>query len=165
MLEAVAETSATTVEIVTGTMSNGQGHETVYARMVAEQTGIDWTVAASWRGVVAPAGTPDDVAARLAIDPSKLAQTVQRFNNDAAAGVDRQFGKGSNAYNRYMGDPLHTPNPCLRPLNKPPYHAVRLRPVRGPAWARPRSPGGRESRSGCPPRWGAAGSRTTGGSR
>lgn len=32
---------------------------------LAEQTGIDWTVAASWRGVVAPAGTPDDVAARL----------------------------------------------------------------------------------------------------
>lgn len=67
-----------------------------------------------------------ELAARLAIDPSKLAQTVQRFNNDAAAGVDRQFGKGSNAYNRYMGDPLHTPNPCLRPLNKPPYYAIRL---------------------------------------
>lgn len=32
---------------------------------LAGQTGIDWTVASSWRGIVAPAGTPDDVAQRL----------------------------------------------------------------------------------------------------
>jgi tripartite-type tricarboxylate transporter receptor subunit TctC len=30
-----------------------------------EQTGVDWTVASSWRGIVAPAGTPDEVAATL----------------------------------------------------------------------------------------------------
>jgi tripartite-type tricarboxylate transporter receptor subunit TctC len=30
-----------------------------------EQTGIDWTVASSWRGIVAPAETPDDVAQKL----------------------------------------------------------------------------------------------------
>nr|WP_273188955.1 tripartite tricarboxylate transporter substrate binding protein [Halomonas sp.] len=30
-----------------------------------EQVGVDWTVASSWRGIVAPAGTPDDVAATL----------------------------------------------------------------------------------------------------
>jgi hypothetical protein len=41
-------------------------------------------------------------------------------------GVDRQFGKGSNAYNRYMGDPLHQPNPCLKPLHKAPFYAVRV---------------------------------------
>lgn len=32
---------------------------------LADQTGIDWTVASSWRGIVAPADTPDDVAERL----------------------------------------------------------------------------------------------------
>lgn len=32
---------------------------------LADQTGIDWTVASSWRGIVAPAETPDDVAERL----------------------------------------------------------------------------------------------------
>ena len=30
-----------------------------------EQAGVDWTVASSWRGIVAPANTPDDVSATL----------------------------------------------------------------------------------------------------
>jgi hypothetical protein len=52
--------------------------------------------------------------ARIAgIDASALAQTLAQYNADAEHGVDRQFGKGSTAYNRYMGDPLHQPNPCL----------------------------------------------------
>ncbi|WP_130904861.1 MULTISPECIES: FAD-dependent oxidoreductase [unclassified Pseudomonas] len=60
------------------------------------------------------------------IDANALEQTIAQFNADAAQGVDRQFGKGSSAYNRYMGDPLHGPNPCLKPLRKPPFYAVRL---------------------------------------
>jgi len=32
---------------------------------LADQTGIDWTVASSWRGIVAPAEIPDEVAERL----------------------------------------------------------------------------------------------------
>lgn len=65
--------------------------------------------------------------ARLAgIDASALEHTLAQFNADAEHGVDRQFGKGSTAYNRYMGDPLHKPNPCLKPLLKAPFYAVRL---------------------------------------
>lgn len=65
--------------------------------------------------------------ARIAgIDASALAQTLAQYNADAEHGVDRQFGKGSTAYNRYMGDPLHQPNPCLKPLHKAPFYAVRL---------------------------------------
>ena len=65
--------------------------------------------------------------ARLAgIDASALEHTLAQFNADAEHGVDRQFGKGSTAYNRYMGDPLHQPNPCLKTLLKAPFYAVRL---------------------------------------
>ncbi|WP_061931302.1 tripartite tricarboxylate transporter substrate binding protein [Aureimonas sp. AU22] len=32
---------------------------------LAESAGVDWTVASSWRGIVLPAGAPDDVAERL----------------------------------------------------------------------------------------------------
>ena len=60
------------------------------------------------------------------IDAAELAQTVAHYNADAEQGVDRQFGKGSNAYNRYMGDPLHQPNPCLKPLHKAPFYAVQV---------------------------------------
>ena len=60
------------------------------------------------------------------IDAANLQQTLAQYNADAELGVDRQFGKGSTAYNRYMGDPLHRPNPCLKPLRKAPYYAIRL---------------------------------------
>lgn len=55
-----------------------------------------------------------------------LEQTLIRYNADAEQGADHAFGKGSTAYNRYMGDPLHRPNPCLRPLRQAPYYAIRL---------------------------------------
>ena len=65
--------------------------------------------------------------ARIAgIEAATLEQTLAQFNADATQGIDRQFGKGSTAYNRYMGDPLHQPNPCLKPLRKAPFYAVRL---------------------------------------
>jgi predicted oxidoreductase len=45
-----------------------------------------------------------------------------------ARGEDRDFGKGSTAYNRFHGDPEVTPNPCLAPLAVPPFYAVRVVP-------------------------------------
>ena len=77
-------------------------------------------------GYLLCADTPAALARLAGIDADGLEQTLARFNADAEQGHDRQFAKGANAYNRYMGDPLHTPNPCLRPLRKGPYYAVRL---------------------------------------
>ncbi len=47
--------------------------------------------------------------------PSALEATVQEFNKHAKEGKDPAFGKGSKAYNRYQGDALHAPNPCVAP--------------------------------------------------
>jgi len=44
-------------------------------------------------------------------------------------GVDADFGKGSNAYDRAHGDPEHRPNPCLGRLARPPYCAVAVVPT------------------------------------
>ena len=66
------------------------------------------------------------LAAMTGVDAGNLQQTLTQFNADAEQGIDQQFGKGSTAYNRYMGDPLHTPNPCIRPLRKAPYYAIQL---------------------------------------
>ncbi|QHG65687.1 FAD-dependent oxidoreductase [Pseudomonas putida] len=71
----------------------------------------------------------DSVAAlaeAIGVDPQALQQTLEHFNADARNGIDRAFGKGGNSYNRYMGDPQHQPNPCLAPLTKAPFHAIRL---------------------------------------
>nr|WP_267957746.1 FAD-dependent oxidoreductase [Halomonas zhangzhouensis] len=55
-------------------------------------------------------------------------ETVHRFNNDARVGTDQEFGKGSTDYQTYLGDPEHRPNPCLKPLEKPPFYAIRIYP-------------------------------------
>jgi succinate dehydrogenase/fumarate reductase flavoprotein subunit len=69
------------------------------------------------------------LAARLGIDARNLEATVATYNRDAAAGVDTRFGRGSNAYHRYVGDAANLPNPCMHPVDKPPFYAVALYPA------------------------------------
>ncbi len=72
--------------------------------------------------------TIEDLALAIAVDPQVLARTVAAFNQDAARGVDHEFGKGSTVYNRANGDPEYQPNPCLAPLVAAPFYAVRVVP-------------------------------------
>jgi hypothetical protein len=44
----------------------------------------------------------------------------------AREGRDPAFGKGSRAYNRYQGDALHGPNPCIAPVERGPFYAIKL---------------------------------------
>ncbi|VVP38086.1 3-oxosteroid 1-dehydrogenase [Pseudomonas fluorescens] len=67
-----------------------------------------------------------ELAQIAGIDAATLEQTLVQYNTDAEQGVDHPFNKGGTAYNRYMGDPLHQPNPCLKPLRKAPFYAIRL---------------------------------------
>jgi len=56
----------------------------------------------------------------------ELEQTVATYNASAKSGSDPLFRKGENAYNRFYGDPDIKPNPCVAPLDSPPFYAVRL---------------------------------------
>ena len=76
-------------------------------------------------GYLVQAGSVRELATALGIEPAALAATVEEFNRDATAGVDRRFHKGETAYNRAMGD-ASAPHPCLRPLDTPPFSAVRV---------------------------------------
>ena len=60
------------------------------------------------------------------ISPDALEATIAEFNSTAKDGEDPAFGKGSKAYNRYQGDALVTPNPCVAPLHVAPYYAIKL---------------------------------------
>ncbi|MFM0174056.1 FAD-binding protein [Paraburkholderia sediminicola] len=53
---------------------------------------------------------------------------LKRNNRFAKTGIDEDFGKGSSAYNIYKGDPTHSPSPCLGPIEKGPFYAVKLMP-------------------------------------
>jgi hypothetical protein len=57
-----------------------------------------------------------ELAAETGVDAKGLEATVADFNIAAAEGRDPAFGKGSRAYNRYQGDALHGPNPCIAPI-------------------------------------------------
>ncbi|MCT9871907.1 FAD-dependent oxidoreductase [Paenarthrobacter aurescens] len=72
--------------------------------------------------------TLEELAAKCGIDPTELCRTVARFNANARAGVDPDFGRGETAFNRYGGDAAHQPNPALGPIEKGPFYAVRVVP-------------------------------------
>lgn len=79
-------------------------------------------------GYVTRADSLAALAAALGVPADTLAATVSRANEFAARGVDGDFGKGSDAYQRNLGDPAHRPNPCLGPVSTPPFYALRIHP-------------------------------------
>jgi succinate dehydrogenase/fumarate reductase flavoprotein subunit len=77
-------------------------------------------------GYLKRGATPAELARHSGIDPKALEATVAEFNKNAREGRDPAFGKGSRAYNRYQGDALHGPNPCIAPLEHGPFYAIKL---------------------------------------
>jgi FAD binding domain len=67
------------------------------------------------------------LAQRLSIDPASLEHTIREFNRHAQQGNDPLFDRGGNVYDRFLGDPAHSPNPSLAPVEGP-FCAVRLQP-------------------------------------
>ena len=79
-------------------------------------------------GYLKVAGTLEELAQQCGIDPQGLADEVGRINRYAAEGRDPDFNRGDSAIDRYFGDPAVRPNPCLGPIDAPPYYAVELWP-------------------------------------
>lgn len=77
-------------------------------------------------GYLSKAPTLRALGQALGLDGAALEATAARFNTLAEQGRDDDFGKGSTAYNRYLGDADHKPNPCLGPLRKAPFYAVKV---------------------------------------
>jgi succinate dehydrogenase/fumarate reductase flavoprotein subunit len=68
------------------------------------------------------------LAESVGIDSEGLQHTVSGFNIDARNGTDREFARGADVYSRYLGDAASLPNPCLAPIETPPYYAIALVP-------------------------------------
>lgn len=67
-----------------------------------------------------------ELARKAGIDPTALEHTVREFNQTAVQGVDAQFGRGTTSFNRYLADPDQRPNPCVAPIEKGPFYAVKV---------------------------------------
>lgn len=67
-----------------------------------------------------------ELAAVTGIDAAGLEQTAEEWNADARNGVDNAFHRGTNAYDIANGDPEHKPSPCIGPLDRAPFYAIRV---------------------------------------
>jgi succinate dehydrogenase/fumarate reductase flavoprotein subunit len=70
--------------------------------------------------------TMSELATNAGIDPAGLEQTVRDFNVGAIKGEDPAFKRGSTAFNRYLADPDNKPNPCVGPILKGPFYALKI---------------------------------------
>jgi 3-oxosteroid 1-dehydrogenase len=77
-------------------------------------------------GIAIRADNFSELGEQIGVSVSKFFQTMTRFNQNAAAGADPDFGRGRSAYDRYYGDPTIKPNPNLRPLVNGPFYAVKM---------------------------------------
>jgi succinate dehydrogenase/fumarate reductase flavoprotein subunit len=68
-----------------------------------------------------------ELAQHAGIDPAGLEATVRAYNaGGAAQGKDPAFDRGRSAFNRYLADPEHQPNPCVAPIETGPFYAVKV---------------------------------------
>lgn len=61
-----------------------------------------------------------ELAVAIGVPADALVATVERFNDFAAAGVDEDFGRGNDEFDRYFADP------ALVPVAQGPFWAARL---------------------------------------
>ncbi len=69
------------------------------------------------------------LAQALGLPPEAFVATVRAFNVGARQGLDPQFGRGGDIYQRHLGDAAHRPNPCVAPIEEAPFYAVAVRPA------------------------------------
>ena len=79
-------------------------------------------------GYLKSGNTPEALAAACEIDPRGLRATLDQWNLHAAKGEDPAFHRGTTPYMRLQGDASHRPNPCVAPIDRPPYLAVKVIP-------------------------------------
>jgi 3-oxosteroid 1-dehydrogenase len=78
---------------------------------------------------VTRADSPAELAAALGVDAAGLESTVARFNADAAAGVDPDFGRGESAYDRFPGKRvlgIDDAATTLGPVEGAPFYGVEI---------------------------------------
>jgi succinate dehydrogenase/fumarate reductase flavoprotein subunit len=79
-------------------------------------------------GYLKSGATWRELASACGIDAGGLEHTIACYNPLARNGEDAAFGRGLTPYNKIQGDPGHTPNPCVAPIEAAPYYAVEIVP-------------------------------------
>lgn len=80
-------------------------------------------------GYLHRARTLAELAGEIGVAAQAFVDTVESFNAHARRGVDPEFGRGGDNYQRHLGDAEQQPNPCVAPLDRPPFYAVAVHPA------------------------------------
>lgn len=80
-------------------------------------------------GYLKRADTVAELARQIGVSAQALQETVEGFNRDAERGEDPAFGRGGDIYQRSLGDADRKPNPCVAPLDAPPFYGVAVYPA------------------------------------
>ncbi len=89
----------------------------------------EWSLPKQLReGYLKKSETVAGLARQLGIDGEGLEDQVRRFNENTRAGNDPEFKRGEGGFDRYYGDDKVKPNPCLAPIEKPPYYGIVVYP-------------------------------------
>lgn len=95
--------------------------------LMPSQVMPDSRIPKSWhKNVYWKADSLEALAAEIGVDAKGLKHTVERVNGFASTGNDEDFQRGGNVFDRYYGDSNVKPNPCLAPIKKGPFYAMRL---------------------------------------
>jgi len=77
-------------------------------------------------GYLIQGNTLAELAKNAGIDAEQLVKTVGKYNEGAVHGEDPEYQRGRTSFNRYLADPEHKPNPCVAPVQKGPFFAVKV---------------------------------------
>jgi succinate dehydrogenase/fumarate reductase flavoprotein subunit len=80
-------------------------------------------------GELIEAQTIEQLAEAIGVERTSLTATVANYNAHAREGQDPDFGRGSTIYQRHLGDASHAPNPCVAPIERAPFFALRIFPA------------------------------------
>ena len=78
------------------------------------------------KGYLFKGRTLAELAQATGIDAAGLQASIAEYNQGATQGQDLQYGRGTTAFNRYLADPEQKPNPCVAPVAKGPFYAVKV---------------------------------------
>ncbi len=79
-------------------------------------------------GLLTKANSLEELSGELGINKDGLMATAGRMKRFAETGIDEDFNRGSDEHDRMYGDPTVTPNPCLGPIETPPFYGSQLYP-------------------------------------
>lgn len=67
-----------------------------------------------------------ELARQIGVSPETLEHTIERWNLMCETGRDLDFNRGSDEYQRFIGDPNVRPNSNMGPIHNGPFYAIEI---------------------------------------